>query len=177
MAHFAKLNSNNEVEKITRISNDLVTPYGTVGSQDRVNLNIEQWINRAFKGRYKQCSYNANFRGVYPGKGDTHNEEQDQFVTLAPFDSWSYNYTEHRWKAPITHPNITQFDTFYPDDVVKLNVAEDNEIYYNNVEWDDVQQLFFGWKHISGVKPDPVILKKCTWNGTAWTETEETKEV
>ncbi len=31
-----------------------------------------------------QCSYNANFRGVYPGVGYTYDEERDAFIPPKP---------------------------------------------------------------------------------------------
>lgn len=176
MAHFAKLNDNNIVESVQVFDNDLQTPYGTVGSSN-MNPNIENWIGKTFGGRFKQCSYNSNFRGNYPGIGDTFDEEHNEFIPKQNFPSWTYSYSEHKWKPSIAFPNFIQYYSIFEGLENKLSVAVDNGIYYNNVDWDEVNQLFFGWKFISGVKPDPVILKKCTWNGTVWTETNVTKQV
>lgn len=63
MAHFAKVN-NNVVQEVIVIANtdcnDLPFPESEpIGQAYIASLGLE--------GEWLQCSYNANFRGVYPG--------------------------------------------------------------------------------------------------------------
>jgi hypothetical protein len=75
MAHFAKI-ENGFVTQIIVVNNEvLLDELGeeseTLGSEFCQNLFGGEWI---------QASYNANFRGIYPGVGDTYDSEQDLFI-------------------------------------------------------------------------------------------------
>lgn len=66
MAHFAQINNDNVVQQVIVISND------DCGGG---NFPASEPIGQAFiaaiglTGTWLQCSYNANFRGAYPGPG------------------------------------------------------------------------------------------------------------
>lgn len=57
-----------------------------------------------------QCSYNNNFRNIYPGKGYLYLKEsptgiyQDYFIEPKPFDSWKLNEETGRWDSPVEYP-------------------------------------------------------------------------
>jgi hypothetical protein len=77
MAHFAKLNNNNEVTQVIVVSNDdcgnLAFPQSeAVGQAFIASLGI--------KGTWKQTSYNSNFRGRYAGIGYTYDQTNNEFV-------------------------------------------------------------------------------------------------
>ena len=77
MAHFAKLNNNNEVTQVIVVSNDdcgnLAFPQSeAVGQAFIASLGIE--------GTWKQTSYNSNFRGRYAGIRYTYDQTNDEFV-------------------------------------------------------------------------------------------------
>jgi hypothetical protein len=80
MAHFARIDSNNIVQEVIVVNNDVVIDE---------NGDEQEALGQAFiaslgmEGTWLQCSYNGNFRGLYPGVGFTYDSELDQFV--APF--------------------------------------------------------------------------------------------
>lgn len=93
MAHYAFLNSNNEVvEVITGIDETELIE----------GLDPEIWYGN-FKGLIcKRTSYNAKMRGKYAAIGDTYNTEEDLFISPQPYPSWTR--IGSFWKAPIDMP-------------------------------------------------------------------------
>lgn len=80
MAHFAQLNDQNVVQQVIVIGND-------VCGEPSLTFPDTCAAGRAFiantlklSGVWKQCSYNASFRGVYPGPGWTYDSVNDVFV-------------------------------------------------------------------------------------------------
>jgi hypothetical protein len=76
MAHFARIDSDNEVQQIIVVENDVIMDE---------NGNEQEALGQAFiaslglEGTWLQCSYNGNIRGVYPGRGFIYNAELDVF--------------------------------------------------------------------------------------------------
>lgn len=68
MSHWAELDDNNIVLRVT------------VGSNDEPDEGY-QWLIDNLGGRWVQTSYNANFRGKFAGIGDTYDEVNDVFVS------------------------------------------------------------------------------------------------
>lgn len=101
MAHFAKINSDSIVEDIIVVDNDIITVDGV----ENENLGIEfcQTIHGE-DTNWVQCSYNSNFRHVYPRKGSEWKPDVDKFILPQPFLSWTLN-SEYNWEAPITNPS------------------------------------------------------------------------
>lgn len=101
MAHFAKINSDNIVEDIIVVDNDIITVDGV----ENENLGIE--FCKTIHGEdtnWVQCSYNSTFRHVYPRKGSEWKPDVDKFILPQPFLSWTLN-SEYNWEAPITNPS------------------------------------------------------------------------
>lgn len=78
MAHFAKLDENNVVQRISVVNNeDIQDENGdeqeSLGVAFLKNLHGADTI-------WKQTSYNNNFRGMYATIGGTYNTEHDKFV-------------------------------------------------------------------------------------------------
>ena len=107
MAHFCKLNSDNIVQDVVVVSNDIATT-----EQAGVDfLNNLYGTNDV----WKQTSYNtyANvhtlggtpFRKNYGSIGFTYNETIDGFVAPKTYDSWVLNETKGVWKPPVAYPN------------------------------------------------------------------------
>ena len=79
MAYFAKV-ENNIVTQVVSISNQQcgepqslfpdTEPIGQAFIADVLNIS----------GKWLQCSYNANFRGAYPGIGWVYDSELDEFI-------------------------------------------------------------------------------------------------
>ena len=77
MAHFARINSDNKVQEIIVIHNDVLTDDNgdeseAVGQAFISSLGID--------GTWLQCSYNGTFRGLYPGIGYAYDSVADVFV-------------------------------------------------------------------------------------------------
>lgn len=107
MAHFCKLNSDNIVQDVVVVSNDIATT-----EQAGVDfLNNLYGTNDV----WKQTSYNtyANvhtlggtpFRKNYGSIGFTYNETIDGFVAPKTYDSWVLNETKGIWEPPVAYPN------------------------------------------------------------------------
>lgn len=68
MAHWAEIDDNNIVLRVT------------VGSNDDADEGY-QWLIDNLGGRWIQTSYNATQRGKYAAIGDTYDETLDEFVS------------------------------------------------------------------------------------------------
>lgn len=100
MAHFAKLNDNNEVEQVIVVANnELLDESGTESEQKGINFCIN-----LFGGRWVQTSYNGNFRKNYAGQGYIYDPVADAFYAPQPFPSWTLNKETYKWEAPIEYP-------------------------------------------------------------------------
>lgn len=75
MAHFAELNEINEVIRIVVVSNDVTILDGVEEETRGINL-----LTDLLGGKWKQCSINASFRGVYPAIGAVYDSDLDIFV-------------------------------------------------------------------------------------------------
>jgi hypothetical protein len=69
MSHFAELDENNKVIRVTVGDNN--DPNGDEGYQ---------WLLDNLGGKWIQTSYNGNFRGVYAGTGYFYDEVKDIFI-------------------------------------------------------------------------------------------------
>lgn len=107
MAHFAKLNSDNIVERVI-----------VVGNQDCLdeNGNESEEVGIAFckqllgsDTRWVQTSYNNNIRVRYAGRGMTYDETLDAFIPPKPYPSWVLDETTVDWEPPIPYPDDGQY--------------------------------------------------------------------
>ena len=114
MAHFAKLNSDNIVERVEVVSNDVAT-------NEQAGINF---LNNLYGTNdvWKQTSYNENIRKNFASIGYTYNQTKDAFIALKPFNSWVLNDDTCKWESPVT----------YPDDGEQYKWNEDN------TSWDAV---------------------------------------
>ena len=108
MAHFAKLDNNNIVEKIEVVSNDIAT-----NEQDGIDfLNNLYKINDV----WKQTSYNGNIRKNFAGVGYTYDQTRNAFIPPKPFNSWTLDEDTCRWEAPVAYPDDGQAYTWNETD-------------------------------------------------------------
>ena len=106
MAHYAKLDENNIVVKVTVVDNNIETSNGKLGVNDK-HVDGETWCKNFFNQpdtTFKQTSYNNNFRKQYAGKGYTYDAAKDKFICPQPHASWSLDGNDD-WQAPITRPD------------------------------------------------------------------------
>lgn len=110
MAHFAKINSDNEVLTVLYVddANANTEAEGQNYLETHDSWPAAQWI---------KCSYNTvggthktggtPFRGNYPSIGYIWDPTNNIFHEPQPFPSYTLNTTTGLWEAPIPKPNTT----------------------------------------------------------------------
>ncbi len=122
MAHFAELNSSNEVLQVIVISNKDVDSNGGDESSQAETF-VASLVPYTTGGvAWKQTSYNNNFRKQYAGVGYTYDATKDKFISIKPFSSWSLDSNDD-WQAPVTYPSVTEISS----NTVLISWNEDNE--------------------------------------------------
>lgn len=100
MAHFAKLNDNNEVEQVIVVANnELLDESGNESEQKGIDFCVN-----LFGGRWIQTSYNNNFRKHFAGKKYIYDSDGDAFYAPQPYPSWVLNKDTYEWESPIPYP-------------------------------------------------------------------------
>ena len=117
MASFAKLNSNNIVERVESVVNDVLKDSNGI-EQEQLGINFLKTLYNQPNAIWKQTSYNTNagvhslggtpFRKNHAGIGYTYDEDRDAFIPKKPFNSWILNEQTCNWEAPIARPELTQ---------------------------------------------------------------------
>jgi hypothetical protein len=100
MAHFAKLDEENNVIGVHVVSNDAIIVDGNESEQ----AGIDFLSNLHGHSKWKQTSYNGSFRKNYAGIGYIYDETLDAFIAPKPFESWVLNENTCQWEAPISCP-------------------------------------------------------------------------
>ena len=85
MAHWAEINSNNIVIRVT------------VGSNDEPDEGY-QWLIDNLGGTWIKTSYNGNIRKNYAGVGYTYDEVRDAFIPPKPDGNFSLNESTCQWE-------------------------------------------------------------------------------
>jgi len=78
MAHFARV-INGVVEIVHVLANEVITDKDGV-EQEALGQQFLADLHGYEPEELVQCSYNGNFRGVYPGVGYVYDSEADLFV-------------------------------------------------------------------------------------------------
>jgi hypothetical protein len=150
MAHFAELNSTNEVLRVVVISNDDVDTNGGELSTEAETF-VSTIVPYSENGTaWKQTSYNNNFRKQYAGIGDTYDASKDKFISPQPYSSWSLDSNDD-WQAPVTYPNSVEISS--------------NTVY---TSWDEDNQKWLGETNVG----DPIVTTNYEWDATnlQWNE-------
>ena len=150
MAHFAELNSTNEVLRVVVISNDDVDANGGELSTEAETF-VSTIVPYSENGTaWKQTSYNNNFRKQYAGIGDTYDASKDKFISPQPYSSWSLDSNDD-WQAPVTYPNSVEISS--------------NTVY---TSWDEDNQKWLGETNVG----DPIVTTNYEWDATnlQWNE-------
>jgi len=152
MAHFAELDSNNKVIRVSVISNDDVDANGgdlSAGAENFVatlhpHKTAEESISGVAGASWKQCSYNRTFRRWYPcRKTWNYDPTLDMFYPDAPHPSWSRD-ANGDWDSPISRPTETSNKTCtWDEDNLKwkgTDLTNDSEYHWNNDtdSWDSI---------------------------------------
>ena len=155
MAHFAKLDENNIVTNVVVIGNGVPTSDGPLGEND-MHPDGETYTANLLGGRWKQTSYNNNFRKQYAGIGMVYDSAKDKFISQQPHASWSLDDNDD-WRSPLTYPSITDDGN---DPFEWRYFIYWNEEVYNA---DNTK----GWQATKSndTAETPTVYD---WNGTAW---------
>ena len=95
MSHWAEVDENNIVIRVT------------TGSNDDPDEGY-QWLIDNLGGRWIKTSYNARsngFRNKYAGVGDLWDEERNAFIGPQPYPSWMLDNLG-TWEPPTPYPVI-----------------------------------------------------------------------
>lgn len=114
MAHFAKLNDNNQVVAVEVVSNDVATTeQAGVDFLNDLHGTSDVW---------KQTSYNTYggvhafggtpFRKNYAQIGGYYDAERDAFKPHNPYPSWTFNEDTCRYDPPTPRPDDNNFYTW-----------------------------------------------------------------
>jgi len=113
MASFAKLNSNNIVERVESVVNEVLKDSNGV-EQEAIGIQFLKTLYNEPNAIWKQTSYNTiggvhslggiPFRKNHAGIGMTYDEIKDAFIPPKPFNSWILNENTCLWEAPIAYP-------------------------------------------------------------------------
>jgi hypothetical protein len=103
MAHFAELDSTNNVIGVQVVVNEVITDNDG-NEQEQLGINFLTQHNGGV-GWYKQTSYNGNFRKNYAGIGYTYDPTRDAFIAPQPFPSWTLNEDTCQWTSPVVKPD------------------------------------------------------------------------
>jgi hypothetical protein len=107
MAHFAELNSSNEVLRVVVISNDDVNSNGGDYSTSAETFVASIVPHQTGGVSWKQTSYNNNARKQYAGVGYTYDSSKNKFIAPQPYNSWSLDSNDD-WQAPVTYPSTDE---------------------------------------------------------------------
>jgi hypothetical protein len=77
MAHFAQIDADNIVRQVIVVANAAIEDALFPESEP---LGQTMLAESGFMGTYLQCSYNASFRGAYPGMGWSYDPSLDEFI-------------------------------------------------------------------------------------------------
>tara|TARA_R110000824_G_scaffold280776_1_gene468987 strand:+ start:1517 stop:2011 length:495 start_codon:yes stop_codon:yes gene_type:complete len=129
MAHFAKLDENNVVTTVLKVSNKSIKDaYGV--EQEQLGVDLLRKVLNEPEAIWKKTSYNSFcgkyyipnpdgqayqdsnihadqskcFRKTYAGIGFIYYPDIDAFKTPQNWPSWVWNDTTWMWEAPITYP-------------------------------------------------------------------------
>ena len=100
MAHFAKLDENNKVLEVLVVNNEVLDPSNEEAS------GIAFLSNLLGHNKWKQTSYNGNFRKNYAGIHSVYDEQRDAFIPPKSFPSWVLNEDTCQWEAPVPRPEV-----------------------------------------------------------------------
>lgn len=102
MAHFAKLNSTNDVIDVNVVNNEDILDVDGNESEEVGIAFLTEWSGG--HTNWKQTSYNGSFRKRYAGIGHTYDPYRDAFIPPCPYPSWSLNEDTCTWEAPVARP-------------------------------------------------------------------------
>ena len=124
MAHFAQIDDNNIVTRVTVVA-DSDAPDEATGIAFCKKLVGEDtnWV---------QTSYSNSIRNRYAGIGMKYDATNDVFYKQQPYASWVLNTSTWKWEAPVALPDDAGVDDpENPTEIVKYTWDEDTTSWAN----------------------------------------------
>jgi len=122
MASFAKLNSNNIVEIVESVVNEVLKDSNGI-EQESIGIEFLKTLYNEPNAIWKQTSYNTvggvhslggtPFRKNHAGIGYTYDSNRDAFISPKPYNSWVLNESTCNWESPIPLPSDASIDKRY----------------------------------------------------------------
>lgn len=125
MAHYAFINSDNEVVEVitgrdeTEVV-DGISDWEAYYATKRPGLTCLRTSYNTYAGQH--ASGGTPFRGNYAGKGYSYDSELDAFIPPKPYPSWTLT-DSYTWEAPVA----------YPTDGASYDWDEDNQQWVERV--------------------------------------------
>lgn len=105
MAHFAQIDYQNKVLRVSVVANeDILDDDGN--ESEEVGIEYLKSVHGP-NTMWIQTSYNNNFRCRYAGIGLVYNVEHDVFLLPQPYPSWTLNTEIYEWESPVPKPDLT----------------------------------------------------------------------
>ena len=107
MIHFAKLGSNNVVEKIVTLKDSIAKDSNGI-VQESIGA---AYLNNMEAGTWKQTYKTGTLQGIanprknYAGIGYTYDASKNAFISPQGSNSWTLNETTCTWEPPSQSPN------------------------------------------------------------------------
>ena len=105
MAHFAELDDNNIVKQVIVVSNVDISDSDGIENEEIGIFFCKKLFGAQTK--WKQTSYNNNFRKRFAGIGYTYDAINDVFINPQPYPSWTLD-DNFDWQPPVEKPSDEQ---------------------------------------------------------------------
>lgn len=102
MAHFAKLDENNNVLEVHCVHNNELLDQNGVEQEWKGVWFLQNWSGGY--PHWKQTSFSGRIRKNYANRGFTYDPVRDAFVPPKPYPSWVLNEDTCLWDAPVPMP-------------------------------------------------------------------------
>jgi hypothetical protein len=106
MAHFAHLDYEDNVLRVSVVRNEDILD-GDGNESEEIGIKFLQSIHGQTT-KWKQTSYNGNFRCRFAGIGMVYNNQYDVFLNPQPYSSWTLNTETFEWDPPAPEPELTE---------------------------------------------------------------------
>lgn len=107
MSHFAQINSENIVERVLVIEQDVIDTghFGDPSTWIQTSYNTKGGVHYNPETGEPSDTQSKALRKNYAGIGFTYDVERDAFIPPKPFDSWILNEDTCLWNAPVSYPD------------------------------------------------------------------------
>jgi hypothetical protein len=110
MAHFAKLDENNKVIRVSVVDNSNILDSSGNESEE-VGIAYLKSVHGE-DTNWKQTSYNNNIRGTFAAINYIYDEVKDVFYPQQPYASWTLDESIWSWQPPVPFPQDEKIYTW-----------------------------------------------------------------